>query len=175
MMTPSHAGEGAGAAEISRDITLPFRNENGLIEERATRTLFRFDTRAPGVIRKDGFGPSRDFSYIPDMLNTAAETEKTLIVSETEEGVKAYSNLMGDRGYIYKINVTNARGVSLAKNFQENKDALLDFMRNRRYPGVRDLDYRETRIGELLEESLDYKEYHLSTDDVFKGSIEVLG
>jgi len=89
-------------------------------------SAYRIDTRSPETIRKFGFSGTNN----NDPLEVRVFGDKTVFASGTKGGVEKFmksDGFINDKSFchIYKINTTNHKVFSFAKNYKENPDELI--------------------------------------------------
>lgn len=95
-------------------------NRNLLARGNFGGKVYRADRRTPAEVAREGFKPSDEFTAIPKMIGGDA-----LIVAESLTGVLEYAAYHPTQYYLYEIDATDVRGVSLLENMVLNNEPLL--------------------------------------------------
>ena len=119
------------------------RKVGGMREE--IHTLYRLDHDSNAA--KSGFSASNNFAAVDKMIDGDA-----LIVAESLSGIEVFRRSQSAQGFLYRIDVTNLRGVSLKYNMKFNDKNL------RRHLNISDgVNIKEALIG-----AHEMKEAHVS-------------
>lgn len=125
----AQAAQQMNRAGLSRSPGLHL-NELGLSENIFNSRVYRVDRLPPDVILRDGFSPSKLFRGVPKMI---PDGSPALIVSEKLAAALQFRTLFQLRGevsYVYEIDATGVKGVSIWKNYIFNKSGLAQLLRD---------------------------------------------